>query len=40
MAVGVRLGEKELIAMAALRLDETTAAIRCMSRADAESSQM
>ena len=40
MAVEVRLEEKELLAMAALRVDETIAATRCISRADAESSQM
>ena len=40
MAVEVRLREKELLAMAALRVDETIATIRCISRADAESSQM
>ena len=40
MAVEVRLGKKEILAMAALRVDETIAAIRCISRADAESSQM
>ena len=40
MAVEVRVGEKEILAMAVLRVDETIAAIRCISRADAESSQM
>ena len=40
MAVEVRLGQREILAMAALRVDETIAAIRCISRADAESSQM
>ena len=40
IAVKVRLGEKEILALAALRVHETIAAIPCISRADADSSQM